>query len=106
MGCAFSSCRLVSVVLCDTLQQLSPLPRGGQAAQAFCCLWEVAPWLGGAALPGPTPLLVMFGLSYAFWVDGARIKAECWGCLHSPALREGTCAPADLGVGAWGFHGA
>lgn len=55
---------------------------------------------------GPTPLLVIFGLSSAFWVDGAKIKAEFWGCSDGPALREGTLAPADLGVGAWGFHGA
>lgn len=95
------------MVLCDTMQQLLPLPRCGQAAQALCCLWEVAPWLVGAALPGPSLLLVIFGLSYAFWVDGAKIKAECGGCSHNPALREGTFAAADLGVGViWGFHGA
>lgn len=35
--------------------------------------------LGGSALPRPAPLLVLFALSCALWVDGAKIKAECWG---------------------------
>lgn len=93
------------MVLCDTVQQLSPVPWHGQAAQALLPLGG-GPMAWGAALPGPTPLLVMFGLSYAFWVDGAKIKAEFRGCSHGPALREGTCAPADLAVGAWHFRGA
>lgn len=46
-GYSLSGCRLIRAVLCDTTQQLSPLPQGGRAVWVLYCLWEVATWFGG-----------------------------------------------------------
>lgn len=82
------------MVLCDTTWQLSPPPWGGRAAPVLCCLWEVAPWIGGQ-------LCWDLLLSWFYLLCPVPFG---WTVPKSKQIpRRGGCTPSALGAGAPGL---